>query len=64
MNDWQQRVIDEKRELCERLAKLRQFFVTTAFAEMDSESRELMKRQAKIMQNYTNVLNERIKRFK
>ena len=64
MQDWQQRVVDEKAELCERLAKLRQFRQTAEFAAMESDDRSLMEKQAEYMQEYADILGRRIARFK
>ena len=56
MERWQQRVIDEKRALDERLAKLVAFL-------SKGEPDELLWRQKVLMLEYSYILGERIKRF-
>ena len=56
MEGWQQRVIDEKRALDERLAKLVAFL-------SKGEPDELLWRQKVLMLEYSYILGERIKRF-
>jgi uncharacterized protein len=56
MEGWQQRVIDEKRALDERLAKLVAFL-------SKGEPDELLWRQKVLMKEYSYILGERIKRF-
>jgi hypothetical protein len=64
MQDWQQRVVTERSELCGRLAKLWHFQTTAEFAAMDGDDRSLMGRQAEHMQAYADILGKRIARFK
>lgn len=64
MQEWQQRVVTERDELCEKLAKLRQFKNTADFAKMDREPRDLMEKQENCMQHYADVLGARIALFK
>ncbi len=60
---YQQRVIDEKRELDERLARLTGFFATPIFAKLPFLEQDRMKRQAAYMSAYSSVLGERIADF-
>jgi len=64
MNEWQQRVVAEKAELCERIAKLRQCMVTAEFAALACIDRKLISNQEHYMQEYADTLGERIARFK
>lgn len=60
----QQRVIDEREQLQERLTKLLAFFQTPAFAALDSAERVRMPVQARYMRGYSAVLAERIAAFR
>lgn len=59
----QQRVVDEKRELDERLEKLNAFFRTPTFHGLDGVEQGRLGRQAGIMMQYSAVLAERIAAF-
>ena len=59
----QQRVVDEKTELDERLTKLIAFFDSPIFAGLQTDEQDRMKRQADHMTNYSVVLGERIAAF-
>jgi hypothetical protein len=63
MQPHQQRVVDEKTELDERLTKLIAFLDNPLFAGLDSDEQDRMKRQAEHMTNYSVVLGERIAAF-
>lgn len=55
-----QRVVEEKRELDEKLSKLSAFFGTDTFAGLVDEQKELLRRQAYHMQCYSNILASRL----
>ena len=59
----QQRVIDEKNELVERIIKLKAFFSTELFVNLNSEDKQLLQRQCIVMQDYAGILEQRIFRF-
>lgn len=59
----QQRVVDEKAELDERLAKLVAFTKTSIFAGLDSAERNRLSKQAEAMTMYSYVLFDRIAAF-
>lgn len=63
MEPHQQRVVDEKTELDERLTKLIAFFNSQIFAGLPADEQDRMKRQADHMTNYSVVLGERIAAF-
>ena len=63
MQPHQQRVIDEKAELDERLAKLVAFTKTSIFAGLDSAERNRLSKQAEAMTMYSYVLFDRIAAF-
>lgn len=60
--NFKERLNAEKRELDEKLAKLRQFRETTTFAELESEDQDLLIYQEGLMEDYSEVLAQRIKR--
>ena len=59
----QQRVVDEKVELDERLQKLDTFTRTTTFERLNEDERSLLLAQASAMVKYSKILGERIKTF-
>ena len=59
----QQRVVDEARELNDKLDKLNAFFGNPVFASLNADEQERMKRQAAAMTDYSRVLAERISAF-
>lgn len=61
---YQQRVIDEKEELDSRLAKLSIFLDSDTFETLvDPTERFRLKKQARIMREYSDILAERIAHF-
>lgn len=58
------RVVDEKKELDEKIVKLTEFFRTKTFAYLDSADRHLMLEQRSFMIDYSDALGKRIARFK
>ena len=63
MQPYQQRVVDEKRELDERLLKLRNYLASPVSASLDLEDRVLLETQEDVMSDYSVVLASRIARF-
>lgn len=63
MQDWQQRVIDEKTELDARREKLGEFKNTKQFIMLPWQEQERMNTQAHLMTAYSAVLGERIANF-
>ena len=59
----QQRVIDEKRDLDEKLTKLGGFFDTSIFAALDEGEKSRLERQEEVMTKYSLILGERIAAF-
>lgn len=68
MEDWQQRVVKERDELAERIAKLDQFLNRfdsgTSDLVIDDENYYLLKLQRATMSRYLVILNIRIDKFK
>lgn len=60
----QQRVVDEKNELSERLAKLRGFFQGSIFPTLPEAECSRLLNQARFMAGYAAVLEERITAFR
>lgn len=59
-----ERLIDEKRELDEKLIKLVQFIATSPiFSKLNSTDQNLMRDQRDAMQSYSEALEARIARF-
>jgi hypothetical protein len=63
MDQWKQRVIDEKAELDERRRKLGEFKDTEAFCRLPWEEQERMNTQGHLMTAYSAVLGARIAEF-
>jgi hypothetical protein len=59
----QQRVIDEKTELDEKRVRLKEFFETERYSELDTAEQARMRYQAVAMREYSAVLGERIAAF-
>jgi hypothetical protein len=59
----QQRVVEEQRDLAERLRSLDAFLGTPAFAGLDAFEQDRLRRQAVLMGGYNSVLLERIAAF-
>lgn len=59
----QQRVIDEHKDLTEKLNKLLGFFKTPMFASLPEAERARLRMQAKFMDGYADVLAQRIEAF-
>lgn len=63
MQPHQQRVIDEKTELDERLSKLSAFLEGAIFSGLSIDEQTRLRRQADYMTQYSQVLAERIAAF-
>lgn len=64
MQPHQQRVVDEKRELDEKLDKLKAFIQSEKFeSEVGGQERYRLIRQSEIMGEYSNILGARIAAF-
>ncbi len=59
----QERVVEEKKALDEKLAKLLAFFNTGMFAEQSEAEQSRLRNQARFMDGYSAVLGERIAAF-
>jgi len=63
MSDFIQRVVTEKSELDEKIAKLEAFTKSDAFNGIDNVQRGLLKIQLNAMATYSQVLEERLWRL-
>ena len=63
MEDFQQRVVTEKEELDDKISKLSTFLTGEVFSALDEEEQERLERQYSIMNEYSDVLAERIEEF-
>ena len=63
MQPHQQRVVDEKAELSEKLSKLESFIGGAIYAGLPAAEQTRISRQYLIMQLYEQVLSERIGAF-
>lgn len=65
MQAHQLRVVEEKKQLDERIEALYDFIVVFQgfFETLDKDEQERLKRQLEIMKQYSEILEERIKHF-
>lgn len=63
MSAHQDRVLQEKADLSEKIVKLTAFMVTEVFHQLPEEDRKLLREQWELMMKYEWVLAQRIKRF-
>lgn len=63
MQDWQERVIDESRELTERLHKLRVFMGGSVYARLPYAEKMRLRQQSLVMETYMLILDDRIVNF-
>jgi hypothetical protein len=59
----QSRVLDEKRDLDERLQKLVAFIGTPTWLSLDRQERDRLSWQRHHMEGYSRILHERIEAF-
>lgn len=63
MEDYQQRVIDEKNGLDEKRNKLKDFLYTDIYANLPDGERGNLQAQYMVMGNYSDILQTRIEGF-
>ena len=63
MMEYQERVVAERKELNERLIKLREFNAGRVFKQLPEAERNRLTRQCMIMTSYLDILNQRISAF-
>lgn len=63
MQPHQERVVVEKKELDEKLEKLKTFLAGDTFKQIHPDEQARLTRQADIMQQYSSTLGDRIAAF-
>lgn len=63
MEEFQQRVVEEKAQLDDKLSRLRPFVLSNRFATLPSGEQYRMNRQLDLMEQYSAVLAQRIAAF-
>lgn len=63
MEAFQERVIQERIDLGEKLIKLNGFMRSSTFTSLDEYEQERLRRQYEAMITYADILEERINRF-
>lgn len=63
MQPFQQRVVDESWELVEKILKLSNFIDTETFLTLPEDEQLRLKKQLDIMNQYSDILCERIYHF-
>lgn len=63
MEAYQQRVIDEKRELDAKATRLAEFIKLDTYKQLDAQNRILLIKQRNIMYEYSRLLEQRIALF-
>ena len=63
MQDYQQRVVEEREALAEKLQKLTAFIVSGKFSELDAAERTRLLWQQSAMNSYRAALAQRIAAF-
>lgn len=64
MQPYQQRVVEEQEELDIKRDRLRAFFGTDLYRELDPAEQSRLNRQLEAMTLYSNILAERIAAFR
>ena len=64
MQDFQQRVVDEKNDLHEKIEKLSAFIETETFIKLPFDEQGRLKAQQTAMEKYREILLDRIANFK
>lgn len=62
MEDWKERLIEEKNQLTDRINKLQQFVLTDKFDSLPYTDKELLMQQLEAMDNYAYILTQRVDR--
>ena len=63
MQPYQQRVVEEKTELDNKLEKLGQFLEAETFSKLTEDEARRLNNQFVVMTNYSHILGERIAAF-
>lgn len=60
MEDFKKRLVVERDELDDKIAKLEAFIGSPRFENLDERNRKLLVSQCDVMRQYSNILNVRI----
>jgi hypothetical protein len=64
MEDWEQRVVDERAALSTKIVALAAFITSnTTFQSLPFDAKNLMRKQLTVMLDYDNMLEQRIEIF-
>lgn len=63
LEPWQQRIIKEFRDLCDKIDALTIFMLGSLFTTLPEKDQDLLRRQNDAMWDYHNVLLARMARF-
>ncbi len=63
MQPWQERVVQEKADLDDKISKLEIFLDAPMFPKLAAEEQTLLTSQAQLMRGYSTILGKRISRF-
>ena len=63
MHEFQKRVVEEKKELDIKRDKLTEFLKGDTFKNLSEEEQDRLNRQLLVMEEYSNILAERIVNF-
>jgi len=63
MEAYQERVVEEKKELDEKISKLSPFISSEKFLSVKEDEANRLRNQLSIMVDYSNILGERIANF-
>jgi hypothetical protein len=64
LQPWQGRLVTEQGDLREKLHKLTDFLKSAEYRALDTEEQKLLFHQQRVMGEYLDVLDARVKRFK
>lgn len=60
MSDFKERLLTEKKELADKISKLQLFIVSPNFDKIDIGQQDLLNKQLPAMQEYCDIVTERI----
>lgn len=63
MKDWQERVVQESKDLDDKIVKLKAMICSDRFEALQDMDQRLLVQQLAVMKQYASVLKVRIQRF-
>jgi len=64
MKPHEERVVEEKKDLDGKIARLKTFVGSETFATLDEDEQDRLEEQLVVMHDYSRILGERIAAFK